>query len=302
MNLKNKIISLLSALFLLSSSVYSAEKLKVVATTGMLADAVKNIVGDKLLVTGLMGQGVDPHLYKASPQDLRSLLAANLVIYNGLHLEGRMGEILEKLGEKKTVVGIGDTLPQALLREAPGFQGAHDPHIWFDVSIWAKGVEIILEAIIKLDQTNADHYRKNAQDFNVKLKSLHEFVITKINSIPKEKRVLITAHDAFGYFGRAYGVEVLGIQGVSTESEASIMYVNKIVAEIVQRKIPAVFVESSVPKKTVEALLESAASKGHILKVGGELFSDAMGSAGTDEGTYIGMVKHNVNIIVEGLR
>ncbi|MBY0113924.1 MAG: zinc ABC transporter substrate-binding protein [Phycisphaerales bacterium] len=274
-------------------------KLRAVATVGMLTDAVRKIGGDRVEVTGLMGEGVDPHLYKASPGDLRLLSQADIVFGVGLHLEGRMVDALEKLGRTRRVVLIGESLPHDSLRLLGG--DTHDPHIWFDVSLWSKALDAAEAGLIAADPSGADTYKKNAAAYKAELATLHDWVKAQIARIPQPQRVLVTAHDAFGYFSRAYSIEVLAIQGVSTDSEASLRDINALVDTLVARKIPAVFVESSVPRKTIDALREGAASKGHPISVGGELFSDAMGKDGTDEGTYIGMVKHNVNAIVHAL-
>lgn len=276
--------------------------LTVVTTTGMIADIARNIAGERARVSALMGEGVDPHLYKPSPGDVRMLSDADLVLYNGLHLEGRMGEVLENLGKRKAVVPVAGGIAPDRLRSPPEFKGQHDPHVWFDVSLWIVAAEATREALIKADPDGAMMFRANAERYLAQLGSLHEEVRTAIASIPIERRVLVTAHDAFGYFGRAYGIEVLAIQGISTDSEAGLKDINHLVDVIVERNIPAVFIESSVPRKTIDALIEGAKGKGHAVRVGGELFSDAMGAAGTPEGTYTGMVRHNVKVIVEGLK
>lgn len=277
-----------------------APKIRAVATVGMLTDAVRIIGGDRVEVTGLMGEGVDPHLYKASPGDLRLLSTADIVFGVGIHLEGRMVDALEKLAKTRRVVLIGESLDHTLLRSLGG--DSHDPHIWFDVALWSKALDSVEQALIAADNAGADTYKANAKKYRDDLAALHEWVKTEIATIPKPQRVLVTAHDAFGYFSRAYDIEVLAIQGVSTDSEASLRDINALVDTLVTRKIPAVFVESSVPRKAIDALREGAAARSHTVTVGGELFSDAMGRSGTDEGTYIGMVKHNVHAIVHALK
>lgn len=276
-----------------------APKLRAVATVGMLTDAVRTIGGDRVEVTGLMGEGVDPHLYKASPGDLRLLSTADIVFGVGLHLEGRMVDALEKLSRSRRVVLVGQELDHALLRSE---DGAHDPHIWFDVTLWSKALDAVERALVDADPAGAETYKANATVYREKLAVLHEWVKTEIATIPKPQRVLVTAHDAFGYFARAYDIEVLAIQGVSTDSEASLRDINALVDTLVTRKIPAVFVESSVPHKAIDALREGAAARKHAITIGGELFSDAMGKAGTEAGTYIGMVRHNVRAIVHALK
>jgi manganese/zinc/iron transport system substrate-binding protein len=278
-------------------------KIRVVATTGMIADVARNIAGERATVTALMGEGVDPHLYKPSPADVRLLTDADVVLYNGLHLEGRMGEVLENLGKGKgkTVVAVGEAIEHSKLRSPPEFEGQHDPHVWFDVSLWVEAAEAMREALIKADPAGTPNYRVNAEKYLAEMAALHEEVKAEIGKIPAERRVLITAHDAFGYFGRAYGMEVMAIQGISTDSEAGLKDINHLVDVIVQRKVPAVFFESSVPRKAIDALVEGAAARGHDVRIGGELFSDAMGADGTPAGTYLGMVRENVRVIVGGL-
>lgn len=274
---------------------------RVAATTGMIADAARVIAGGRAIVTGLMGEGVDPHLYKASPADVRVLSEADLILYNGLHLEGRMGDLFERLGRTRRTVAVTDSIPRDVLREPPEFKGHPDPHVWFDVSLWMKAVERIRDALIEMDPAGRDDYAARAESYLKELAALHEWCRSELARIPAERRVLVTAHDAFGYFGRAYGVEVEGIQGISTDSEPSIQDINHLVDLLVRRRIGAVFVESSVPPKTIEALVEGARARGHAVRVGGQLFSDAMGKAGTPEGTYLGMVRHNVRTIVAAL-
>ncbi len=275
--------------------------LRVVATTAMIADAARNVAGPHAEVIALMGQGVDPHVYKASPGDVRTLESADLILYNGLHLEGRMADTLAQLGKRRRVVALAEAIPHALLRSPPEFEGQHDPHVWFDPTLWKLVAEQVLDAMVKTDPAHEAEYRANAAKYVEQLESLHAWTKAQIATIPEGGRVLVTAHDAFGYFGRAYGVEVLGIQGISTDSETSLDTVRSLVALLVDRKIPSVFVESSVPRKSIEALIEGSKARGHTLLIGGELFSDAMGSDGTPEGTYLGMVRHNVVTIVKAL-
>lgn len=277
-------------------------KRTIVATTGMIADAARNIAGDRMEVVGLMGPGVDPHLYRPAQSDLGALSKADLVLYNGLHLEGKMGDVLERLAARKPVVAVAAKIDPALLRTPPEFAGSHDPHIWFDVKLWTKAVQEAGDAIAALDTANAEFYRTNTRNYIARLDSLDAWVREQIASVPQESRVLITAHDAFGYFGQAYNLEVHGLQGISTVSEFGLADLKNIVEMIAQRKIKAVFIESSVPKRNIEALVEGVRGRGHEVKIGGELFSDAMGEEGKPEGTYIGMVSWNVRTIVEALR
>ena len=281
---------------------HSAADLDITVTTGMIADAVLNVAGDHAKVTALMGPGVDPHLYKATQGDLARLTSADVVFYNGLHLEGKMVDVLEKLSRQKPVVAVTDGVKESDLRSPPEFQGAHDPHIWFDVKLWAGAVRRIADELKKVDETNAEEYDRNATQYIRRLDSLDTWVRTQIATIPKIQRVMITAHDAFGYFGRAYDIEVRGLQGISTVSEFGLADRAALENLIAERKIKAVFVESSVPKRSIEAVVEGVRAKGHEVRIGGELYSDAMGDAGTPEGTYIGMVTANVNTIVGALR
>lgn len=274
----------------------------VVCTIGMIADVATIIGGDRVKVTGIMGEGVDPHLYKASTGDVRRLSDADLILYNGLNLEGKMGDLFVKMAAKKPTVAVTERIDERLLREPPEFAGHYDPHVWFDVSLWMSAVERIRDALIALAPGGAGAFNERASNYLNELAELHQECREKIATIPRESRVLITAHDAFGYFGRAYDIDVRGLQGISTESEPSLRDVNTLVDMIVARKVKAVFVESSVPARNVEALIEGCKSRGHTVRVGGQLYSDAMGRPGTPEGTYIGMVRYNVRTIVDALK
>ncbi|MCZ8354434.1 MAG: zinc ABC transporter substrate-binding protein [Cyclobacteriaceae bacterium] len=274
--------------------------LTITTTTGMLADAVKNIVQDKATVISLMGPGVDPHLYKATQGDLKRLTEADIVFYNGLHLEGKMAEVLEKMKRNRTVVAVAENIPVDSLRLTE--EGVADPHVWFDVMLWKNVVETISNQIQKSDSLNATFYKTQTEIYLSKLDSLHAFVKKEIESIPPTQRILITAHDAFGYFGDAYGIEVHGLQGISTVSEFGLNDVKSLTDFIITHKIKAIFVESSVSDKSMQAVLQGCQAKGWPVVIGGNLFSDAMGEKGTPEGTYIGMVKHNTRTIVNALR
>ena len=280
----------------------SKQGINIVATTGMIADMVSEIGGDKVSVKGLMGPGVDPHLYKASAGDVALLSKADVIFYNGLHLEGKMAEIFEQMNKRGiSTVAVADGVNRNDLLAPPEFKGNYDPHIWFDVDLWSDTVGTVKEKLIEMDPQNAQEYRNNAEVYLEELAQLNEYVQERANSLPKDKRVLITAHDAFNYFGRGYGFEVKGLQGISTESEAGTADVQGLAAIIVERQIPAIFVESSVPPRYIEAVQAAVKSKGFDVRVGGELFSDAMGNPGTPEGNYIGMVRHNINTIVDAL-
>jgi manganese/zinc/iron transport system substrate-binding protein len=291
---------------LLSSCSNSKEKgngkLYIVCTTGMVADGVKNIVKDRANVEALMGAGVDPHLYKASHGDLIKLQDADIIVYNGLHLEGKMGEILEKLAKKKTVISLGEALQHNQLINNTNFQGAFDPHIWFDVLLWKQALSSLPEKLSKVDTAYTSQYQQHFDDYADQLDSLHKAVIDKVNEIPQERRILVTAHDAFEYFGRAYQIEVRGLQGISTLSEYGLQDVSSLVSFIVKEKIPAIYTETSVSRKAIEAVVEGCRGQGHMVEIGGSLYSDAMGAPGTLEGTYLGMVNANVDMIVTGLK
>jgi manganese/zinc/iron transport system substrate-binding protein len=277
-------------------------KASIVATTGMVADLVKNIGKDSVEVTALMGPGVDPHLYKATQGDLRALQGADIIFYNGLHLEGKMGEVFEKLGRIKKVVPVAGAIEESRLLQDPTYSGAADPHIWFDVSLWVSTVDVVARTLSEADPGQADYYRQNAAAYKDTLSSLHEWVKKEIQKIPEGRRILITAHDAFNYFGRAYGMEVRGLQGISTLSEFGLKDRVDLVDFIVENGIKAVFVETSVSEKNINSIVEGASKKGHAVSIGGNLYSDAMGKAGTAEGTYVGMVRANIRTIVESLK
>lgn len=276
-------------------------KIEVVCTIGMITDIAKEIGGDRVTVQGLMGPGVDPHLYKASEGDVRKLSNADIIFYNGLHLEAKMGDILESMNGKVKTVAISNTIPKNRLLTPPQFKGAHDPHIWFDVTLWIKATEMVRDTYCELDPTHAENYKQRAEKFITQLEALHLEIKQIVESIPEKNRIVVTAHDAFGYFGVAYGLQVIGLQGISTESEAGTKDVQRLAQFIADKKIPSVFIESSIPKRTILAVQEAVKSKGWSVKIGGELFSDAMGNPGTEEGTYIGMVRHNAKTIAKGL-
>jgi len=278
------------------------ERISIVTTTGMIGDAAARVAGNVAEVISLIGPGVDPHLYKASQGDLEKLTGADIIFYNGLHLEGKMGEVLEKLGRLKAVIAVTKDIPDTLLRTAPGFAGAHDPHIWFDVSLWKKTVITIRNELSVRYPLYDSVFRSNAARHLQELDSLHNQVIENISKLPPEKRVLITAHDAFGYFGDAYHIEVRGLQGISTLSEFGLRDVTDLVNFIVERKIKAIFVESSVSPKSIQAVIDGCRKKNWEVSIGGILYSDAMGPEGTPEGTYPGMVRANVKTITEALK
>jgi manganese/zinc/iron transport system substrate-binding protein len=276
-------------------------KVQVVATIGMITDMAERIGGDRVEVTGLMRAGVDPHLYKASEGDVARMSEADIILYNGLHLEGAMTEVLERLGDRKTTVAVAETIPDSLLLSPAEYKGAHDPHVWFDVSLWMHAVETIRDGLIEVDPEGAQTYQVRTDSLLGELTELHDRVKVLAETVPEDKRILVTAHDAFNYFGRAYGFEVRGLQGISTAAEAGTADVQDLAEFIAEAKIPAIFVESSVSPRNIEAVQAAVKSRGWEVNIGGELYSDAMGTAGTAEGTYRGMVLHNINTIVSAL-
>ena len=275
--------------------------LKVVATTGMVADLARNIGGEHVEVVQLMGPGVDPHLYKTSRDDTQELLSADIIFYSGLMLEGKMVDLFVKMARKKPVIAVTEEIDESKKLEPEDFAGHYDPHVWMDVATWAECVDVVEKSLSKFDPKNADQYKSNANVYRKKLEDLHQYGLTSIGSIPKESRVLVTSHDAFNYMGRAYKLNVQGVQGISTESEAGLQRINSLVDLLVKKNVRAVFIESSVSPKNINALVEGTRSKKHAVTIGGELFSDAMGEKGTYEGTYIGMLDHNITLVTRAL-
>jgi manganese/zinc/iron transport system substrate-binding protein len=277
-------------------------QLNVVTTIGMITDIVQNVGGEHVTVNGLMGPGVDPHLYKASAGDVNRLQQADIIFYNGLHLEAAMGDVLERFsGNGVTTVAVAEGIDEAMLLAPPEFEGFFDPHVWFNVAFWLEAVDAVEQTLAEADPENAADYAANAAAYRAELEELDAYVREQAARVPDDQRVLITAHDAFNYFGQAYDFEVRGLQGISTVSEASTADVQELARFIAERQIPAVFVESSVPPRTIEAVQAAVRAQGFEVAIGGELFSDAMGSPGTPEGTYNGMVRHNIDTIVSAL-
>ncbi len=280
----------------------SDRPIRVVATTGMVGDLVRNIGGERVSVETLMGPGVDPHLYKASAGDVIRLQEADIIFYNGLHLEAAMGDVLERMQGRVRAVAVTAGIPREALLPSEEYENLYDPHVWFDVTLWKQAAEYVRDALIDLDPSGAPIYRANADAYLRQLDELHAYALEQSATIPAERRVLITAHDAFRYFGRAYGFEVRGLQGISTATEAGAADVQSLAEFIVARRIPAIFVETSVPQRAIEAVQAAVRARGFEVTIGGELFSDALGSPDAPEGTYIGMVRHNVDTIVNALR
>ncbi len=277
------------------------KKLYITTTIGQIADAVKIIAGDKAEVHSLMGPGTDPHLYKATQGDMEKLQEADIIFYSGLHLEGKMLDIFEKMNEQKPTYAIAESIEPEKLLAADGSK-AYDPHVWFDIDLWKTALKKAEEGLIKADPDNEQYYRENADAYFAEMDELKRFAEKEMAGIPEEQRVLVTAHDAFGYFGRAYDMEVMGLQGLSTDAEYGLGDVQALVDTLVTRNIKAVFVESSISERSINAVIEGAKEKGHTVSIGGELFSDAMGEEGTEEGTYLGMYRHNVDTIAKALK
>ncbi|MDO7137221.1 metal ABC transporter solute-binding protein, Zn/Mn family [Algibacter lectus] len=277
------------------------QKLNIVTTTSMITDLVKNVAGDEVNVQGLMGSGVDPHLYKASEGDVSKLSGADIIFYNGLHLEGKLVEIFEKMRNIKTVA-LSDAIDEKTLIGSEYFASNYDPHIWFNTEYWILITQFVADKLSEALPEKKDLFQANSAKYIVELKALQTTLKSTIETLPKDKRILVTAHDAFNYFGKAYGFQVRGLQGISTATEAGVQDVQNLSAFIIENKIKAIFIESSVPKRTIEALQAAVNSKDHNVDIGGSLYSDALGTTGTPEGTYIGMFKYNVNTIVNALK
>lgn len=271
----------------------------VVTTIGMIGDAVENIGGNDVMSVSLMGAGVDPHLYKATAGDVKKLNKADLILYNGLHLEAKMSDVLAKLSKKRFVVAVSESIP--VEKRLPFEQSEFDPHVWFDVKLWSYSVKSVYESLCKLIPEKTDAFTERYAVYQKQLDELDSYIASSVSSLPNEKRVLVTAHDAFNYFSKAYQFEVKGLQGISTVTEASTRDMQNLADFIAERKLPAIFIESSVPHKNVEALQAAVKERGYSVEIGGELYSDAMGDAGTPDGTYIGMLKHNIDTIVNAL-
>ena len=276
-------------------------KLRVVATTGLIGDAVRQVAGDQVELDVLMGPGVDPHLFSASEGDVARLQQADLIFYNGLLLEAQLASVLQRLGERKPAVAVAEQLDPDLLLDA-GVEGEFDPHLWFDLTLWQQVVEVIADQLAAADPANAASYQSNASAYQAELATLHAYVLDRTASIPARQRILVTAHDAFRYFGRAYGFEVHGLQGTSTVAEAGTADLRALADLIVQKEVPAIFVENSVPVRTVEAVQAAVRDRGHQVVLGGELYSDALGAPDSDGATYVGLIRHNIDTIAAALR
>lgn len=299
--LRRRVLATLLATTVVPASVRGAGPLRVVTTIAQIADLAARIAGERAEVRALVGEGSDPHTYRQTRADVQALRRADLVLANGLHLEAQLLDLLDALARDKPVVRLAERLPRERLLAHPDFAGKFDPHVWMDVALWRELVAVGRDELVRLDPPGAAGYGERAAAYAAELQALERYVWAVLGSVPSERRVLITAHDAFGYFGRAYGFEVLGIQGLSTESEAGLAQIERLVRLIVERRIGAVFVETSVAERNVQALVEGAAARGHRVRIGGRLFSDAMGAPGSYEGTYVGMIDHNATVIARAL-
>jgi manganese/zinc/iron transport system substrate-binding protein len=285
----------------LSAAAAGETKIDVVATTGMIADAAREVGGDLVEVQALMGPGVDPHAYRQTRTDIVAASRADLVLWHGLYLEAQLEAFLLELAQGRNVVAVADSLPRNLLIGHDDYEGRFDPHVWMNPNLWARVVLNIRDALTETHPEGEAIFARNAEAYLSELRELARYTANVLSSVPAEKRVLVTAHDAFNYFGSAYGFEVVGIQGISTESEAGVRRIAELVDLLVEREVGAVFVETSVSDRNIRALVEGAAAEGHEVAVGGELFSDAMGEPGAYEGTYVGMIDHNATTIARAL-
>lgn len=296
-------VLLLALLMFSCNSPEESGKVKVVTTTTMLTDLVKNIAGDAIEVEGLMGAGVDPHLYKASEGDVSKLFGADVIFYSGLHLEGKLVDVFEKMQDRnKKTVALGESLNKDELIDSKLFASNYDPHVWFNIQFFKQFSDMVTSVLSESDPENAELFKENNAIYQKKLDALEIEIIKIIETLPEEKRILVTAHDAFNYFGKRYGFEVVGLQGISTATEAGVQDVQRLSDFIIDNNVKAIFIESSVPRRTIEALQAAVLSKKHEVAIGGTLYSDTLGSPGTGEGTYIGMFTYNVKTIVEALR
>jgi manganese/zinc/iron transport system substrate-binding protein len=276
--------------------------LRVVATTNVVGDLVREVGGNRVVLTTLMGPGVDPHLYKASAGDVGRMSGADLVVYNGLHLEGKMTEVFAQMRQRGVpTVAVAEQLAEDRLIGSPDYASSHDPHVWFDVALWADAARALGDALARRDTAHAAAYRRRATAYAARLDTLDAYVRRQAARVPERQRVLVTSHDAFGYLGRAYAIEVRGLQGLSTATEAGTADVQALAGFVAERQIPALFVESSVSPRGIQAVRQAVAARGHAVRVGGTLYGDALGDRGTPAGTYEGAVRHNIDTIVSGL-
>jgi manganese/zinc/iron transport system substrate-binding protein len=302
MKIKKFTIALFCLGFLVSCNPQHRETLMVLSTTGMIHNMVQELSGTTLNTAALMGPGIDPHLYKASASDTQKLLNADLILYNGLQLESKLIHVFENIGKKKPTRAVSSNIPNTRLIQAEGTESFVDPHIWFDVSLWQLVLKEIANELIMLNPKNKETYQKNYIKYNQKLTELDDWIQQEINRIPTQNRILVTAHDAFGYFGKKYNIQVVGLQGINTATEVGTKDIQNVANIIVKHKIPTIFIETSVPVRQIKALKAAVAAKGWAVTIGEALYTDAMGDIDTPEGTYIGMMQHNVKHIVNGLK
>ncbi|QFT74363.1 metal ABC transporter solute-binding protein, Zn/Mn family [Ruegeria sp. THAF33] len=299
--IRRNFLAVLALAFSLPVTAWADAPLKVVATTGMIADAARQVGGDQVDVKGLMGPGVDPHAYRQTRSDIVAMTRADLILWHGLYLEAQMEDFFHDLERKRTVVAVAEGIDTSKLRAHDDYADKYDPHVWMTPELWRDVVLEVQAALTEVRPEAAEVFAANAQAHLADIDRLTAYADQVLASVPDNNKVLVTAHDAFGYFGESFGFEVLGIQGISTQSEAGLNRIGELVDLLVDRKITAVFVESSVSDRSIRALIEGAAAKGHEVRVGGELFSDAMGAEGTYEGTYLGMLDHNITVIASAL-
>ncbi|MBM7540451.1 metal ABC transporter solute-binding protein, Zn/Mn family [Amphibacillus cookii] len=278
------------------------QTINVVTTIAQIGDIVENVGGEHVNVTSLMGPGTDPHMYNAVQSDIEQMDQADIIFYNGLDLEAQMNDVFAQMQADKPTIAVAEEMPESLLLNDPDNPAIYDPHIWFDVTTFSHVVEVVKDQLITLDPDHEEDYQQNYNDYMDELEKLNEYIINRVEEIPEQSRVLVTAHDAFHYFGESYGFEVEALQGLSTEDDYSVQDIQDIVDLVVDREINALFIESSVSDRSINAVKEGAQSEGHEIEIGGELYSDAMGEAGTEEGTYIGMFKANIDTIVDALK
>lgn len=285
------------------ASDFTERKMNVVVTTNIIGDLVRQVAGDRVTLTTLMGAGVDPHLYRASEGDVQTMAEADLVLYNGLHLEGKMTDVFAQMNERSvpTSALAADAVPDSLLIPSAEYASSYDPHVWFDVQLWRRVTQHVGDVLARRDTARAEAYRSSADAYAQRLDSLHQYVMRQSKRIPEDRRVLVTSHDAFRYLGQAYDIEVRGLQGISTASEAGTQDVQTLADFVVTRRIPALFVESSVSPRGIEAVQAAVKAKGFQVRLGGTLYGDALGDRGTPTGTYIGALRHNIDTIVQGL-
>lgn len=285
-----------------STTEQAKDTLNIITTTTMLNDLV-NIIGEGVVETeGLCGYGIDPHSYKATAGDIVKMTNADVVVYNGLNLEGKMGEVFSTLeSQNKNIIVLENGINESFILQDDESNGENDPHIWFDVNLWKECGVYVANELSKIDEKNADTYAENLSKYLIELEELEDYIISKVEEIPESKRVLITAHDAFNYFGNTYGFEVIGLQGINTQTEASTKDISDLAGFIVENEIKAIFVETSVSSKNIQALQEAVKAQGFTVEIGGELYSDSLGDTTTGQDTYVNMVKYNIDTIVEGL-